>query len=71
MGSPLTEPGLSVNNGENVKEIVNLYSYFANTVTKIRSLEVSEKSDGSDSRRYKVTPLATESAIRNRDCLQL
>ncbi len=42
MGSPLTEPGLSVNNGENVKEIVNLYSYFANTVTKIRSLKVSE-----------------------------
>ena len=76
--SPLTEPGVNVNtgdyiisvNGKNVKGSDNLYRYFENTANKIMSLEVSEKSDGSDSRNYKVTPLASEWAIRNRDWVE-
>ncbi len=76
--SPLTEPGVNVNtgdyiisvNGKNVKGSDNLYSYFENTANKIMSLEVSKKADGSDSRNYKVTPLATEWAIRNRDWVE-
>jgi tricorn protease len=76
--SPLTEPGVGVNNGDyiisvngkNVKGSDNLYSFFENTANKIMSLEVSKKADGSDSRTYKVTPLATEWAIRNRDWVE-
>jgi len=34
------------------------------------SLEVSKKADGSEPRTYKVTPLATEWAIRNRDWVE-
>jgi len=76
--SPLTEPGVGVNkgdyiisvNGKNVKGSDNLYSFFENTANKIMSLEVSKKADGSEPRTYKVTPLATEWAIRNRDWVE-
>ena len=76
--SPLTEPGIAVNkgdyiisvNGRDVKGSDNFYSFFENTANKITSLEVSKNANGSESKTYKVTPLATEWAIRNRDWVE-
>ncbi len=76
--SPLTEPGVDVNegdyilrvNGKNVKAADNIYSFFENTANKITSLTVSKSSDGTNARSVKVTPLPTEWAIRNRDWVE-
>lgn len=76
--SPLTEPGIDVNegdyiisvNGKNVKGTDNLYSFFENTANKIVELIVSENANGADSRTVDVTPLTTEWAIRNRDWVE-
>ncbi len=76
--SPLTEPGVAINegdyiisvNGKNVSATANIYSFFENTADKIVTLKVSKNANGSDARTYKVTPLATEWAIRNRDWVE-
>jgi len=76
--SPLTEPGVIVNegdyiikvNGKNVTSKDNLFSFFENTANKITSLTVSVNSDGLNSRTINVTPLRTEWAIRNRDWVE-
>jgi tricorn protease len=76
--SPLTEPGVAINvgdyiisvNGKNVSGIDNIYSFFENTANKIVTLKVSKNANGSEARTYKVTPLATEWAIRNRDWVE-
>ena len=76
--SPLTEPGIDVNegdyiisvNGKNVKGTDNLYSFFENTANKIVELIVSENANGADFRTVDVTPLTTEWAIRNRDWVE-
>lgn len=78
MRSPLTEPGVNINtgdyiiavNGKNVSSNVNLYSYFENTADKIIDLTVSKTSTGSDARTEKVTPIANESSLRNRDWVE-
>ena len=76
--SPLTEPGVLVNegdyiiavNGKNVPSQANLNSFFENTANKIVDLTISKNADGSDSRKVKVTPVANESALRNRDWVE-
>jgi tricorn protease len=76
--SPLTEPGVAINegdyiisvNGKNVSATDNIYSFFENTADKIVTLKVSKNANGSEARTYKVTPLATEWAIRNRDWVE-
>ncbi|TAH07350.1 MAG: peptidase S41 [Sphingobacteriia bacterium] len=76
--SPLTEPGVNVKigdylisvNGENLTTENNFYSFFENTAGKIVSLTVSSSSDGTNSRTIKVTPIANESSLRNRDWVE-
>jgi tricorn protease len=76
--SPLTEPGVDVNqgdyiiavNGKNIRGIDNIYSFFENTANKIIDLRVSKNANGTEAREVKVTPLETEWAIRNRDWVE-
>ncbi|NAS32654.1 peptidase S41 [Flavobacteriaceae bacterium R38] len=76
--SPLTEPGVNVNegdyiiavNGKNVTAKDNIYSFFENTANKITELKVSANANGSNARTVKVTPLFTEWNIRNRDWVE-
>lgn len=78
MRSPLTEPGVDVNAGDyllavNGKEVTardNLYSFFENTAGKIVTLTVSATGNTSDARKVKVTPVASEWALRNRDWVE-
>lgn len=76
--SPLTEPGVNVEvgdyiiavNGEHVSADDNLYRFFENTADKITELKVSKNADGSNSRTVHVTPIESESALRNRDWVE-
>lgn len=76
--SPLTEPGVDVQIGDYIIKVNgitifgndNFYSFFENTANKIVELTVSKNHDGSNARTVKVTPLATEWAIRNRDWVE-
>tara|TARA_R110002050_G_scaffold109796_3_gene221149 strand:- start:20908 stop:24177 length:3270 start_codon:yes stop_codon:yes gene_type:complete len=76
--SPLTEPGVAVNEGDyiiavndkNVSGTDNLYRFFENSANTLTNLKVSSSADGSNARTYKVTPLETEWAIRNRDWVE-
>jgi tricorn protease len=76
--SPLTEPGVDVKvgdyiisvNGANVTAENNLYSFFENTSGKIVTLIVSGSADGANPRTVRVTPIANESALRNRDWVE-
>ncbi len=76
--SPLTEPGVDVKvgdyiigvNGQNVTTENNFYSFFENTSGKIVTLTVSAAADGSNPGTVKVTPVASESALRNRDWVE-
>ncbi len=76
--SPLTEPGVNVQvgdyvlkvNGADVTADKNLYSYFENTAEKIVSLSVASSPDGANSRTVKVMPVASETALRNRDWVE-
>lgn len=76
--SPLTEPGVNVNegdyllavNGEELTGDDNLYRLFERTVGKIVTLTVGPNADGSNSRTEKVTPIEDEYALRNRDWVE-
>ncbi|UII76804.1 PDZ domain-containing protein [Flagellimonas sp. HMM57] len=76
--SPLTEPGIDIAvgdyiievNGKNVVGTDNIYSFFENTANTLVDLKVSKSADGSNAKTFKVTPLATEWAIRNRDWVE-
>ncbi|AVR45407.1 peptidase S41 [Christiangramia fulva] len=78
MRSPLTEPGVNVNegdyiiavNGENITAKDNLYKYFENTANKIVRLTVSSSANGNNSHVEKVTPVEDEWALRNRDWVE-
>lgn len=71
--SPLTEPGVTVNegdyiikiNGENVTAKDNIYAFFENAAGKIVNLTVATKANGSNARTYKVVPINDEIALRN------
>ncbi|HSC29206.1 MAG TPA: PDZ domain-containing protein [Vicinamibacterales bacterium] len=76
--SPLTEPGVNVRAGEyliavrgrDVRPPANLYSFFENTSGKIVEITVGPNPDGSGSRTVQVVPVASESALRNRDWVE-
>ena len=76
--SPLTEPGVGVKTGEyllavNGKELLsstNLFSLFENTADKIVELTVGPNPNLKKSRTVKVVPVASESALRNRDWVE-
>lgn len=76
--SPLTEPGVDIKvgeyllkvNGIDVKPPQNLFRFFENTAGKIVEITVGNNPDGKDSRTVKVEPVASESALRNRDWVE-
>jgi tricorn protease len=76
--APLTEPGVDVKageyliavNGRDVRPPANLYSFFENTSGKIVELTVGANADGTGSRTVQVVPIASESALRNRDWVE-
>ncbi|HSK13463.1 MAG TPA: PDZ domain-containing protein, partial [Phnomibacter sp.] len=76
--SPLTEPGVEVKvgdyiltvNGKAVTADKNFYSFFENTAGKIVTLTVSATADGANARTVRVTPIANESELRNRDWVE-
>ena len=76
--SPLTEPGLNVKqgeyilavNGKNVTADKNIYSFFENTADKIVELTIGPNPDSTGSRIVKAVPVASESALRNRDWVE-
>jgi tricorn protease len=76
--APLTEPGVDVKAGEyllavrghDVRPPANLYSYFENTSGKIVEITVGPTPDGAGSRTVQVVPIASESALRNRDWVE-
>ncbi len=78
MRSPLTEPGVDVREGDyliavNGREVTaadNLYSFFENTAGREVRLAVNSSPGKSGAREVKVTPIATEWALRNRDWVE-
>jgi tricorn protease len=76
--APLTEPGVDVKageyliavNGRDVRPPANLYSFFENTSGKIVDLTVGPNADGTGARDVPVVPIASESALRNRDWVE-
>lgn len=76
--SPLTEPGVLVNegdyllavNGKNVESTTNLFSAFENTANKITEITVGPNASYKDSRVVKVTPIENEYRLRNRDWVE-
>ena len=78
MRSPLTEPGVSVREGEyllsvrgqDVRPPANVYKFFENTSGKIVEITVGPNADGSGSRAVQVVPIGSEAALRNRDWVE-
>jgi tricorn protease len=76
--SPLTAPGVGVKAGEYLlavrgKELrppAEVYSLFENTAEKSIEITVGPDPDGRGSRTVTVEPLASESALRNRDWVE-
>jgi len=76
--SPLTEPGININDGEyilavNGKDVTsseNFHSFFENTAGKIVELRVGPTTDYAGSRLVKVVPLRNEYALRNRNWVE-
>jgi tricorn protease len=76
--SPLTEPGVGVTageyllavNGKDLKPPENLFRYFENTSGKIVEIKVGANPDGTGARTVPVVPIASESALRNRDWVE-
>lgn len=76
--APLTEPGVNVKAGEyllavegkEIKPPTNLFSLFENTANKIIEITVGPNPDGKGARTVKVVPIASESALRNRDWVE-
>jgi tricorn protease len=77
--SPLAEPGVEVKAGEYLLEVDgralrapgdNLYAAFENTSGKIVEVKVGPNPDGTGARVLSVVPIASESALRNRDWVE-
>lgn len=72
--SPLTEPGINAEEGDYLLEVdgvdltadMNLFSLFEHKSGRIVELRIGPNANGSKSRLVKVTPIANESALRNR-----
>ncbi len=76
--APLTEPGVDVRTGEYLLAVrgqdlqppANIYSLFENSAGKIVEITVGPNPDGTGSRAVSVVPIASESALRNRDWVE-
>jgi len=76
--SPLTEPGVDVKpgdyllavNGKDLRPPTNPFSAFENTAEKIVEITVGPAPDGAGSRTVQVVPIASETALRNRDWVE-
>ena len=76
--SPLTEPGVDVNEGDYILEVNgkavtasdNFFSFFENTADKLTVLTISSTPELAGSRKVTVTPLVSEMALRNRDWVE-
>jgi len=76
--SPLTEPGVLVNegdyllavNGKNLDSNANIFSLFENTADKITELTIASNASYKGSRIVKVTPISDEYRLRNRDWVE-
>ncbi len=76
--APLTEPGVDVKadeyllavRGQDLRPPTSVYSFFENTSGKIVEITVGPNPDGSASRMVSVVPVASESALRNRDWVE-
>jgi tricorn protease len=76
--SPLTEPGVGVKageyllavNGQELRPPTSVYQPFENTAGKIVEITVGPNPDGTGSRVVSVVPIASESALRNRDWVE-
>ena len=66
--SPLTEPGIGVNegdyilaiDGQDLKDVANIYSLLVGKAGVLTELTVASKANGSDSRKVVVKPIADE-----------
>lgn len=71
--APLTQPGVNVKageyllavNGQDVRGVDNVYSFFGETASKQVILKVGPNSDGTGSRDVTVVPVDSEAALRN------
>ncbi len=76
--SPLTEPGVEVQEGEyllavrgmDVRGSDNLHSFFENTAGKNVEITVGPNADGSGARTVTVVPVGSEYGLRNRDWVE-
>ncbi len=76
--SPLTEPGVDVQEGEyllavegvELRSPENLYQRFENTAGRMIEMTVASDPNGRNARTVKVVPVANESALRNRDWVE-
>jgi tricorn protease len=76
--SPLTEPGVDVKageyllavNGQDLRAPASVYSLFENSANRFVEITVGPNPDGSGSRTVSVVPVASESALRNRDWVE-
>lgn len=76
--APLTEPGISVKegdylisvNGIDLKTNDNLFRRFENTSGKIVEITVADNPEGKDAKTYKVVPVSNEYFIRMKDWVE-
>jgi tricorn protease len=76
--SPLTEPGVNVQEGEyllavNGKEVSaddNVFSFFENTAGMITEITVGSSTKLSEGRTVQVVPLSSDYSLRNRDWVE-
>ena len=76
--SPLTEPGINVNEGDFMIEVngkkltteKNIYSYFQKTAGKQVVIKVNNKPEATGARTYTVVPVAREYSLRHRQWIE-
>lgn len=76
--SPLTEPGIKVNegdyllevNGRPVKSPANVYSFFEKTAGKQVTVKVNSKPEMTGARTYTVVPIDWEGMLRSREWIE-
>ncbi|MCD4665672.1 MAG: PDZ domain-containing protein, partial [Bacteroidales bacterium] len=76
--SPLTEQGISINegdylisiNGHDITTKDNPYMYLENTVGKIVTIKVNSKASAADAKTYEIKPIASEQQLRYLDWVE-
>ncbi len=76
--SPLTEPGLNIDEGDYILAIdghdltadINIHSLLENSDGKIVELTIGKRPDYNGSRLVRVVPVANENSLRNRDWVE-